>query len=371
MMKAIIHIDSNHNKMQSRIQKESQKIFGKTVLNILKDTLESEWTLISKADLMPEDPVIFFMGNVPLLCLDAIKADLKQYEEDLIFFKDERENPLALYINGKTLGKGIDLIKSQWLSFSDLLTDLKMPYRVEIIESTLCIFDKRDLHEATKRIQRILNNKHLDQGVTIIDMESTYIDFDVAIEMDTVIYPNSFLTGRTLIGEGCEIGPAARIDNSKIGHKTVVKDSTILSSEISSETSVGPYAYIRPNSFVGSHVKIGDFVEVKNAKIGDHTKISHLSYVGDADLGEHVNVGCGVVFVNYNGKDKSRSTVGDNVFIGCNSNIVAPVVLEELAYVAAGTTVTKKVESGDLAVGRAKQENKKGWVERRNLISKK
>lgn len=370
-MKTIIHIDPDNSKMKSRHSKESQKIFGKTVLNILKDTIESEWEIITKSDMNNEEDVIFFMGHVPLLSLKNIKANIRQYKEDIIFFKDERENPLALYINDKSLAKDYEYVHGEWGSFSELLTKLATPYRVEIIESTLCIFNKRDLHEATKRIQRIINNRHLDAGVTIIDLENTYIDFDVKIGMDTIIYPNTFITSKSVIGEGCTIGPDARIDDSRIGDDTSVKDSTILSSEVMSETNVGPYAYIRPNSTIGSHVKVGDFVEVKNANIGDHTKISHLSYVGDADVGKHVNIGCGVVFVNYNGKEKSRSTVGDNAFIGCNSNLVSPVVIEELSYVAAGTTVTKNVPSGDLAVGRAKQENKKGWVERRNLIQKK
>lgn len=371
MLRAVIHINPDNSKMKSRVAKESQMIFGKTVINILKDTIREEGRIIDKQSIQPDGHVIFFMGNVPLTDLSNLKADIKQYKDDIIFFKDDREQPLALYIDEKSLDKYEEIIKGEWVDFSELLTLIACPYRVEHLKSTLCIFSKLDVHAVSKKIQKQINRKLVGAGVTMIDMMSTFVDFDVEIGMDTIIYPNTFLTGKTVIGEDCIIGPDARIDASQIGNGTTVKDSTILSSTVADKTQVGPYAYIRPNSKVGSHVKVGDFVEVKNASIGDGTKISHLSYVGDADLGDHVNVGCGVVFVNYNGKDKNRSTVGDNVFIGCNANIVAPVELSDLSYVAAGTTITKNVPSGALAVGRAKQSNKEGWVERKNLISKK
>jgi bifunctional UDP-N-acetylglucosamine pyrophosphorylase/glucosamine-1-phosphate N-acetyltransferase len=139
----------------------------------------------------------------------------------------------------------------------------------------------------------------------------------------------------------------------------------VTSSTIDDGTKIGPYAYLRPGSNIGKHVKIGDFVEIKNSNIGDETKISHLTYVGDSDLGRNVNLGCGVVFVNYDGMKKSRSIVGDNSFIGCNVNIVSPVVVEENSYIAAGSTITMNVPKNSLAIAREKQRNIENWVTRK------
>jgi NDP-sugar pyrophosphorylase family protein len=369
-MKALLHINPDNSKMRSKSTKEAQELFGKTVLNILKDTITKSYDIITKGDIK-EESIMFFMGNVPLLLLDQVKSFIKQYEEDIVFFKDDTEAPIGLYISEKIVEKNIDLIKSDWKDFSGLLTELEQPYRVEILKGEVAVFSKHDLMCVTKKIQYHINYEHVNEGVTILDLDSVYIDFDVQVGMDTVLFPNTFLRGQTVIGEDCQIGPDARVQNSKIGDETVVKDSTILDSEVASKTSVGPYAYIRPNSKIGSNVKVGDFVEVKNATIGDGTKISHLAYVGDADVGDNVNVSCGVVFTNYDGKNKHRSTVKDNAFIGCNANLVAPVVVEELAYIAAGTTVTSDVPSGALAIGRSKQANKEGWVAKSGLIKKK
>src|SRR5690606_31332790 len=141
-----------------------------------------------------------------------------------------------------------------------------------------------------------------------------------------------------------------------------IQSSTILESSVSNDSKVGPYAYLRPNSHIGKNVKIGDFVEVKNSTIGDNSKASHLAYIGDAKVGNNVNVGCGVVFVNYNGKIKQETIVGDNAFIGSNSNLVAPVVVKEWGYIAAGSTITDKVDRGHLAIARARQVCKADWV---------
>lgn len=372
MLKAVLHINEDNSKMKSKLTKEAQVISGKTIINILKETITQSGEIIVQQSIDETmEHVVFFMGNAALVDLKEMTDTFDQYPDDLIFFKDAQESPLALYVPGKVLNKHLEVIKGDWTDFSELLTQLEVTYRVEYLDDLIAVFSKHDLSYVSKGIQHYINNKLIDDGVTFVDLDSTYIDFDVKIGLDTIVYPNTFLTGHTVIGEDCIIGPDARIEDSVIGSKTSVKDSTISQSEVANETSVGPYAYIRPNSKVGSHVKIGDFVEIKNATIDDGTKISHLSYVGDADLGKHVNVGCGVVFVNYNGKEKSRSTIKDNVFIGCNSNLVSPIVVEELAYIAAGTTVTKNVPSGALAVGRAKQSNKEGWVEKRQLISKK
>ena len=177
----------------------------------------------------------------------------------------------------------------------------------------------------------------------------------------STLYPGVQIEGKSRIGENCTIGANSRIVSSEIGDNVEIQFSTILESRIDEGSKIGPYAYLRPKSIIGKHVKIGDFVEVKNSTIGDHSKASHLSYIGDADVGEGVNVGCGVVFVNYDGKNKHRTLVRDNAFIGCNANLVAPVEVKEGAYVAAGSTITNEVPPYSLAIARARQVVKEDW----------
>lgn len=228
---------------------------------------------------------------------------------------------------------------------------------------------KVQLAEAEAILRKRKATELMLQGVTITDPATTYIDKKVQVGCDTIILPNTHLKGDTVIGEECTIGPSSVIDSSKIGNFTKVENSTVLKSRVDENTNVGPYAYIRPGSTIGKRVKIGDFVEVKNSNIGDDTKVSHLTYIGDGDVGSNVNVGCGVVFVNYDGREKFRSRVGDNCFIGCNVNLISPVTIHDNSYVAAGSTITADIPSGSLAVARAQQINKEGWVEKKGLIS--
>jgi bifunctional UDP-N-acetylglucosamine pyrophosphorylase/glucosamine-1-phosphate N-acetyltransferase len=173
------------------------------------------------------------------------------------------------------------------------------------------------------------------------------------------------------IGENCEIGPNARIRDSRVGSGTKVEYSVVTEASIGGKTSVGPFAYLRPGAKIGSEVKIGDFVEIKNSAIGDEVKISHLAYVGDADVGENVNIGCGVITCNYDGKNKYRTTIGANSFIGSNVNLIAPVTVNGGAYVASGSTITDDVPEDALAIARERQVIKEHWVSRKGLIRKK
>jgi len=241
-------------------------------------------------------------------------------------------------------------------------------YAVEDASQMLGVNSRVQLHEAERIMQDRILNKHMVEGVTIINANNTYIEKKVKIGQDTIVYPGSFLTGTTEIGEDCLIGPDARIENTSIADRVEVRSSTLLESSVDSDTNIGPYAYLRPKSQIGKHVKVGDFVEVKNSTIGDNSKVSHLAYIGDGDIGQNVNIGCGVVFVNYDGKNKNRTTVKDGAFVGCNANLVAPVTVEEGAYVAAGSTITENVEEKSLAVARARQVNKPGWVKQKNLL---
>jgi len=210
----------------------------------------------------------------------------------------------------------------------------------------------------------------LEEGVLFVDIDNVYIDDEAVIGEGTFIGPCVTIEGNSVIGKNCAIYQNSRIVDSKIGDGTTIQSSVIISGEIGENTSVGPFAYIRPGSKIGNDCKVGDFVEVKNSTFGDGTKSAHLTYIGDSDLGKNINLGCGVVFVNYDGKDKHRSTVGDGAFIGCNSNIVSPVDIGEGAYIAAGTTVTEDVPKNALAIGRSKQENKKDWAEVKGLYRK-
>ena len=217
---------------------------------------------------------------------------------------------------------------------------------------------------------RKIAEKHIEAGVDIFDIDNVYIDEDVRIGKGTVIGPCVRLEGSTVVGKNCKIEQNSRIVNATIGDDVSIDNSVILDSSVGSSTSVGPFAYIRPGSTIGEACKVGDFVEVKNASMGNGSKSAHLTYIGDADIGENVNLGCGVVFVNYDGKNKHRSTVGDGCFIGCNVNLVSPVDVGDGAYIAAGSTVTKDIPKDALSVGRARQKNIENWATQRGLYRK-
>ena len=212
---------------------------------------------------------------------------------------------------------------------------------------------------------------HLGRGVQILDPASTYIDPRVDIGAGTLLLPNTILRGETAVGADCEIGPNTVLDGCRVGDRTVVNQTQAKDSEIREDCEIGPYTHIRPHCVVGRGSKIGAFVQLKNCALGEGTKMAHLTYVGDADVGDHVNFGCGTVTSNYDGFQKHRTTIGDNVFIGCNTNLVPPVTVADGAYIAAGTTVTRDVPADSLAIGRVRQENKADWARRNRELRKK
>lgn len=209
---------------------------------------------------------------------------------------------------------------------------------------------------------------HMKNGVTVLDSTAVYIDPRVTIGAGTVLLPGTILRGNTRIGTDCEIGPYAMIRDCAVGSSTTVNASQLNESTVGDRTNVGPYAYVRPNSHIGNDIKAGDFVEIKNSTVGNGTKISHLTYVGDSDVGENVNFGCGTVTTNYDGFQKYRCTIGDHVFIGCNTNLVAPVRLGDGCYTAAGSTITKDVPADALAIARERETVKDGWAARRRKL---
>lgn len=234
--------------------------------------------------------------------------------------------------------------------------------QIEDHEETLGINSRVQLANAEKVLRKRKLVDLMDNGVTIMDVDSTFIDEGVCIGPDTVIYPFTWIEGETTIGTGCEIGPNSRIQNSRIGDHTTLHFIYAHDCQIGNHVTVGPYVHLRPNTFLADGVKVGNFVEVKNSQVGMGSKIPHLSYIGDTDMGAGVNIGSGTITVNYDGKNKYRTTLEDRVFIGCNTNLVAPVTIGEGAYVAAGSTITKNVPSEALGVARARQSNIDGWV---------
>lgn len=231
-------------------------------------------------------------------------------------------------------------------------------YASKQFDETLGVNDRVALSQAEELMRARINEKHMRNGVTIINPLMTHISADAVIGRDTIIQPGVTIEGETIIGEDCLIGPNSHVVNSKIGNRSTVKNSVILDSTVGEDTAVGPFAHLRPESNLGNDVKIGNFVEVKKSSLGNHSKVSHLSYIGDAEVGNHVNVGCGSITVNYDGKNKYKTTIEDHVFVGCNSNLVAPVTLSEGSFVAAGSTVTNDVPENALAIARSRQENK-------------
>ena len=252
----------------------------------------------------------------------------------------------------------IEILKSAGHNIGAVVTDF---------EETIGVNSRAQLAQAEEILKDRINLKHMENGVTLIDPKTTYIGIDVEIGKDTIIYPNNIFEGNTIIGERCIIYQNSRIKDSIIKNEVDIQSSVILDSSIGNNTTVGPFAYIRPESKIGEKARIGDFVEIKKSTIGDGTKVSHLTYIGDAEVGKECNFGCGTVVVNYDGKKKYKTIIGDHSFIGCNTNLVSPVEVGDNTYIAAGSTITSEVQEGDLAVARAKQRNIKGWVAKKGL----
>lgn len=193
-----------------------------------------------------------------------------------------------------------------------------------------------------------------------LNKNSCFIGENVKFGKNVIVYENNHIDGDCYIGDNCIILPNNYIVDSNIGNNCNIHASVIEKSEINDYVFIGPFARIRPNSYINNGCKIGNFVEIKNSIIGKNTKISHLSYVGDSEIGNNCNIGCGVIFANYNGKTKNKCVVGNHVFIGSNCNVIAPINIESESFICAGTTLTKNVQKDDFVIGRVRQENKSG-----------
>ena len=231
-------------------------------------------------------------------------------------------------------------------------------YKMPDFSESLGVNDRIALAQATKTMQRRINEQHMRDGVSFIDPDTAYIDADVKIGNDTVIEGNVVIKGNTEIGSDCYITSGSRIVDSKIGNNVTVTSSTVEEAEMDDNTDIGPNSHLRPKAIIRKGAHIGNFVEIKKAEIGENTKVGHLTYVGDATLGKDINIGCGTIFSNYDGVKKFHTNVGDYAFIGAGSTLIAPINVADHAFIAADTTVTKDVNKYDMAIGRGRQVNK-------------
>ncbi len=288
----------------------------------------------------------------------------------------ERESGSVLILNGVVLPVGVFSGGAVYTAPADACRAVlrengafaAIPQGAEVCQGFLPVGDAEELRAALPMCRQKILEKHLQGGVAILDTNNTYIDPRVSIGSGTVILPGSILRGASVIGRDCTIGPNAVVNACTVGDGTEINASQVNESEIGSHTTVGPFAYVRPNCRIGDHIRVGDFVEIKNSVIGNGTKISHLTYVGDSDVGERINFGCGTVTTNYDGHKKYRTTIGDDAFIGCNTNLIAPVRVGARSYIAAGSTITDEVPEDSLAVARSKQAVREGWAAKRRKL---
>lgn len=243
-------------------------------------------------------------------------------------------------------------------------------YQTTDADETLGVNDRLALSEAERLMKQRINRVHMKNGVTIIDPLTTYIAPTVTIASDVVIEPGTKILGHSVIGTDSVIGPNSEVIDSHIGEQSKVLHSVVHDSKVGNRVNIGPYAHVRPASDIRDDVKVGNFVEVKKSVIDDGSKVSHLSYIGDAEIGKNVNVGCGSITVNYDGLNKFKTIIEDDVFVGCNTNLIAPVTVGQGALVAAGSTITKDVPEVALSIARAKQVNKEGYAKKFNKLLK-
>ncbi len=330
-------------------------VLGKTLENWVADAVNAQCAVIESSPVINiaekiksavdrTKPVTVVMyGDTPLVTAKTVEIAVRQLSEQKV--------------NTLKLPRGC-VFNTDYLFEADTLFPQEPAGGGEF--EPVC--DCESLSRITDTVRRRILNYHAGNGVVIYDYRNTYIDCDVVIEKGAVIEPYNFIKGKTIIKSDAHIMPGNYIENCIIGRAVRIDSSRLYNSLIGAETRIGPFAYLRPDTVIGCGCRIGDFVELKNCVIGDGCKVSHLTYIGDAELGKECNVGCGVVFANYDGKNKFRSTVGSRVFIGSNANIVAPVNIADRAFIAAGSTVTKDVPEQALAIARARQTVIPGWA---------
>jgi len=367
----------------------------------------------SLKELKDSGTVLVINGDTPLIKAETLKTFIKLHSKDrnslslLSFFPSDPSaygriirngNGKVIAIKEKTdltpeelnireVNSGIYLMEPHVLSLVNLIKKNPLKgeyYLTDIVSITLkkglkvdayCLGDetefmgintRKELSTASAIMRKRINENLMLQGVTMIDPENTYIESDVKVGMDTTIYPGVFIEGKTTIGKNCIIHSNVRIVNSVIGDGVTIKDSSVIEdSVIKDNVTIGPFAHLRPGSVISENVKIGNFVEIKKSIIGEGTKAMHLSYIGDAEVGRNVNIGAGTITCNYDGFKKHKTIIEDNVFIGSDTQLVAPVKVSKGAYIGAGSTITKDVPPECLAITRTPQRHIPDWVKKR------
>ncbi len=281
--------------------------------------------------------------------------------------QNRRINAGVYCFNYPKLAEALPHLKSendqQEFYLTDAVNDLEpvMAMDVEDYEEILGVNDRQQLATAYQILQRRIKQYWMMAGVTLVDPGSITIDDTVQLAPDVIVEPQTHLRGETVIGTGSRIGPGSYVENSQIAANVSVKFSVVTDSQVAADTEIGPYAHLRGQTQVGSHCRVGNFVELKQAKLGDQTKASHLSYLGDAQLGDQVNIGAGTITANYDGVQKHQTIIGNRSKTGANTVLVAPVKLGDNVTVAAGSTVTQDVLEPGLVIARARQIVKPGW----------
>lgn len=368
----------------------------------------------SSLPLLRSDSVLILNGDTPLIKRDTLNNFIKVFKEKdmdlaILSFYPEREHSYGRILRDKNkkvlkivevtdisarelsglkeANSGIYLAKRKILDLVKYikrnpnkkefyLTDIveiarRKGYKVEAFslakeDELIGINTREELSLALKYLRDRVIKEWMGRGVTFYDPASVWISPSVTIGRDTVIYPGVFLEGETKIGDNCIIYQGVRIRDSIVEEGVEIKDCTVVeNSHIKSGSKIGPFTHIRPESIIGRECRIGNFVEVKKTMIGDRTKAAHLSYLGDAEIGKDVNIGAGTITCNYDGKKKHKTTIEDEVFIGSDTQLVAPVKIGRGAYIGAGSTITKDVPSDALAISRTPQKNINGWAAKR------
>ncbi len=327
--------------------------------------------------------------NADLTVLTAIFDDPARYGrivrnavgdiEKIVEYKDcTDEQKLIKEINtgiycvkNKVLHEYLAMIKNENAAKEYYLTDLieiglnhglnMQAIPVEDVNEVMGVNDRVDLAKASQWIQQTINQKWMKKGVTMVNPDQTYISLSTELDADVTLYPNVYLEKKTKIGKGTSILPNSFIVNSTIGENCKIDSSRITDSIVKNKVNVGPFAHLREHCVIDDSNRIGNFVEMKNTQLGFDSRCAHLTYLGDSIVGKKVNFGCGVVTVNYDGKSKFKTIIGNNAFIGSNVNLIAPIEVGENAVVAAGSTITRSVDDTDMAIARAHQVNKPGY----------
>ena len=279
-------------------------------------------------------------------------------------------NSSVYIVNNKILFETLHLIKKNDRKGEFYLTDIvslmHQNYKVNtfVVRNPMVTMGINDLYSisiAEKYLRDAINKSHMLSGVSIVNPETVTIGHNVVIEEGVWIYPNTSIIGNSVIKKGAIVGPNSEVRDSFIDEGAEIRHSLVIESRVGKKTTVGPFAHLRGHANIGDHNRIGNFVEVKNSTTGTDTKAAHLAYIGDAEVGERVNFGCGSITVNYDGVKKHKTLIGNDVFIGCNVNMVAPISISDNVFIAAGSTVTKDIPKGSLAIARNQQINKEDY----------